>query len=104
VKCDERHAREDVWMQNRKVVRYLLSGVGVISVLLFLSGVSGNGWMLAFGLFAMFLGVTDFGRQCPLILSARHLAYRIRSRGKPPILSAKPIEDISKVDCENTNS
>jgi hypothetical protein len=57
--------------------------------------------LLALGLFALFLGITDFGRQCPMILSARHLAYRLRSKGKPPILSAKPIEEISKADRNN---
>ncbi len=88
-------------MQNRPVVRYMLNGVGVVLALMFLAGGSGSGWLLALGLFALFLGITDFGRQCPLILSVHHLAYRIRSRGKPPILSAKPIEEISKADRNN---
>ena len=91
-------------MQNRTVVRYVLNGVGVVLALMFLAGGSGGGWLLAPALLALFLGITDFGRQCPLILSARHLAYRIRSRGKPPILSAKPIEDIRKAERENTIS
>jgi hypothetical protein len=88
-------------MQNRPVVRYMLISVGVILGLMFLSGVSGRGWLLTLGLFALFLGITDFGRQCPLILSLRHLAYRMRSKGKPPILSAKPIKDISEGDRKN---
>jgi hypothetical protein len=82
----------------------MLNGIGVILALMFLGGVSGSGWMLTLGLFALFLGITDFGRQCPLILSVRHLAYRVRSKGKPPILSAKPIEEINKADRNNTLS
>jgi len=71
-------------MQNRPVVRYVLIGVGAVFAVMFLPGGGGSGWSFALGLFALFLGMTDFGRQCPLILSVRHLAYRIRSKGKPP--------------------
>ena len=85
-------------MKRASVVRYLLNGLGVIDVLMFLAGIHSSGMLLALGVFATFLGITNFGRQCPLILSARHLAYRIRLKGKPPILSAKPIEEISKAD------
>jgi hypothetical protein len=91
-------------MPSRPVVRYLLNGVGVILTLMGLSGVSGSVWFLTLGLFALFLGVTDFGRQCPLILSARHLAYRVRSKGKPPILSAQPIKDASEGNRKNMPS
>jgi hypothetical protein len=85
-------------MQNKPVVRYLLNGVGIVLALMSLTGGSGSGWFLVLGLFSLFLGITDFGRQCPLILSVRHLPYRIRSKGKPPILLAKPIEEIDKAD------
>jgi hypothetical protein len=95
------HAREDVSMQRAAVVRYLLNGLGVIDLLMFLAGIHTSGMLLTLGLFALFLGITDFGRLCPLILSARHLAYQLRSKGKPPILSAKPIEEISKSDRNN---
>jgi hypothetical protein len=71
----------------------MFTGAGMLLALIFIGGVSRSGWLLALGLVAMFLGVTDFGRQCPLILSARHLAYRIKSKGRSPILSAKPIDD-----------
>ncbi|MCX6142099.1 MAG: hypothetical protein NTZ35_02665 [Ignavibacteriales bacterium] len=91
-------------MQNRTVVRYVLIGVGVVLALMFLSGGSGSVWFLVLGLIALFLGITDFGRQCPLILSVRHLAYRLRSKGKPPILSAKPIEEINKADRDDMPS
>ncbi|TSA15451.1 hypothetical protein D4R75_14985 [bacterium] len=82
----------------------MLNGVGVFLALMFLGGVSGGGWLLSLGLFALFLGMTDFGRQCPLILSARHLAYRMRSLGKSPVLSAKPIKETSESDVKNIPS
>ena len=85
-------------MQNRLVVRNVLKGAGVVLALIFVGGASKSGWLLTLGLIALFLGVTDFGRQCPLILSARHLAYRIRSKGTLPILSAKPIENVGDGD------
>ena len=90
------HVREGVWMLSKTLVRYSLSGIGVILALMGLSGISGSVWLLMLGLLALFLGITDFGRQCPLILSARHLVYRIRSKGKPRIVSAEPIKEVSE--------
>lgn len=92
------HAREDAWMISRTVVKYFLDGVGAILLMMGLSAVSGSGWFLLLGLFSLFLGVTDFGRQCPLILSVRHLAYRISSKPKPHILTANPIEEVGEGD------
>jgi hypothetical protein len=89
------------WMVRRTVIRYLVDSVGVISLLMGLSPVGGSGWFLSLGLLFLFLGVTDFGRQCPLILSARHLAYRIQSKGNPPIPSVKPIKEVSEGNREN---
>ncbi len=89
-------------MENRIVVRTVLKGIGFSGILLFLLRIPGGYFLLVGSGAAVFLGVTDFGRQCPLILSVHHLAYRIRSKGKPPTLSAKPIEEIIKVDRRNT--
>ncbi|MCX6132306.1 MAG: hypothetical protein NTU47_00720 [Ignavibacteriales bacterium] len=91
-------------MQSRSVVRYVLNGVGVILALMFLVGVRGSGWFLTFGLLALFMGVTDFGRQCPLILSVRHLAYRISSKAKPSILSVQTVKETSEGDRKNIPS
>jgi len=77
-------------------------GLGILGILLFLFGIPGGYFLLAGSIAALFLGVTDFGRQCPLILSMRHLAYRIRAKGKNSIVSVKPIEELVKVDRENT--
>jgi len=48
-------------MLSKTVFRYFLDGVGAISVLMFLGGVNGSVWFLTLGLFALFLGITDFG-------------------------------------------
>lgn len=85
-------------MQRASVVRFLLNGLGVIDVLMFLAGIHSSVMLLALGFLAMFLGITDFGRQCPLILSVRHIAYRLRSKGHPSVLSVKPIEESGKAD------
>ena len=91
-------------MLTKTVVRYSLNGIGVILTLMGFSGVSGSGWLLVLGPFALFLGITDFGRQCPLILSVRHLAYRIRSKRNPPISSPQHVKDISAGDRKNIPS
>jgi hypothetical protein len=54
--------------------------VGGISVILFSLQV---GAQLLLGLIAgisMFLGVTDFGRQCPLLISVHQILSRIRKQ------------------------
>jgi hypothetical protein len=89
---------------NRIIVRKVLKGLGIFGILLFLFGIPRGYFLLAGSVAALFLGVTDFGRQCPLILSMRHLAYRGRSKGKTTIVSAKPIEEIVRVDRERTIS
>jgi hypothetical protein len=90
--------------QRGRLVRNILTGSGILGIVLFLLGMPGSYYLLAGSIAALFLGVTDFGRQCPLILSARHLVYRIRSKGKPPVLSAKPIGEFSEGDRRNNPS
>jgi hypothetical protein len=89
-------------MQQKRLVRLILSGVGVIVLMIFLSGIYGSVLLLMLGLAFLFLGATDFGRQCPLILSVRHLVYRIQSKAKPSVYSVKPVEEIRKTDRNTT--
>ena len=74
-------------MQNNKNLRRVLIAAGLVEGILFLAGVYESGLALALGLLSLFLGVTDFGRQCPLLLSLRHLAYRWKSKKQdfPPL-------------------
>lgn len=67
-------------MQTNRILRYALIAVGLVDGLLFLVGLHTSGMLLAPGLLALFLGVTDFGRQCPLLLSLRHLSSRWKSK------------------------
>jgi 1,4-dihydroxy-2-naphthoate octaprenyltransferase len=53
--------------------------VGVV-VLLIALHLAGNIWFLLMGGLAFFLGATDFGRQCPLLLSMHHLYARIQEK------------------------
>jgi hypothetical protein len=85
-------------MRGSSVVRYLLNGLGVIDVLMFLAGIHSSGMLIALGVFAMVLGITNFGLQCPLILSARYITYQLRPRVRLPVLSAKPIDEARKAD------
>jgi hypothetical protein len=74
-------------VMQRRVIRNILKGVGVFGVLLYLTGAPGGYYLLGGSIVSLFLGGTDFGRQCPLLLTARHLAYRIRSKGKGAVIT-----------------
>jgi hypothetical protein len=73
-------------VQQRIIIGNVLSGIGILGIILFLLGSPGSYYLLIGSAVALFLGVTDFGRQCPLILSARHLLYRMKSKKQSQIL------------------
>ena len=66
-------------MQHRIIINTVLKGIGVLGIILFLLRNPGSYYMLIGSVAALFMGVTDLGRQCPLILSARHILYRMKS-------------------------
>lgn len=71
-------------IQKRKIslqqwIAFIITG---IAVLLFIIHNGTDAWMLALAGVGFFLGVTDFGRQCPLLLSVHHILARIRKKGK----------------------
>jgi hypothetical protein len=66
-------------VQQRMIVRNVLKAAGVLGIILFLLGSTRSYIVLIGSAVALFLGLTDFGRQCPLILSLRHLLYRVKS-------------------------
>lgn len=67
-------------MKRSAVVRSILAVAGAVGVAVFFTGTY-RSWFLALaGVLALFLGITDFGRRCPLFLSARHLMARWRYR------------------------
>jgi hypothetical protein len=73
-------------VQHRIIIKNMLKGIGILGIILFLLGSPGSYYLLIGSAVALFLGVTDFGRQCPLILSARHLLYRMKSKKQSQIL------------------
>ena len=75
-------------VQQRMIVRNVLKAAGVLGIILFLLGSTRSYIVLIGSAVALFLGLTDFGRQCPLILSLRHLLYRVKSVKQSQILSS----------------
>jgi hypothetical protein len=64
----------------------MLKGLGIFGIVLFLLESPGSYFLLIGSGAVFFFGVTDFGRQCPLILSGRHLLYRMKSKRQSQIL------------------
>jgi hypothetical protein len=73
-------------MQQRIIIKNVLKGIGIIGIIIFLLGSPRSYYLLIGSVAVLFLGVTDFGRQCPLILSVRHLLYRMKSKRQSQIL------------------
>jgi hypothetical protein len=73
-------------VQHRIIIKNVLKGIGILGIILFLLGSPRSYYLLIGSAAALFLGVTDFGRQCPLILSGRHLLYRMKSKRQSQIL------------------
>jgi hypothetical protein len=73
-------------MSQRIIIRNLLKGLGMLGIILFLLGSPRSYYLLIGSAAALFLGVTDFGRQCPLILSVQHHLNRMKSKKQSQIL------------------
>ena len=72
-------------VQQRIIIRNVLKGIGILGVLLFLLGCPGRYYILAMSLLVLFLGFTDFGRQCPLMLSVQHHLNRMKLKKQPQV-------------------
>ncbi|HUI30306.1 MAG TPA: hypothetical protein VLX91_08815 [Candidatus Acidoferrales bacterium] len=68
-------------LKNHISLRRLFAFIaaGIAAVLVIIDAVQ-SVWLYLAGLAALFLGVTDFGQRCPLLLSVRYLYARIRKR------------------------
>ncbi len=64
----------------------MLKGIGILGVILFLLGSPRSYFLLMGSIAALFFGLTDFGRQCPLILSVQHHLNRRKSKKQSQIL------------------
>ncbi len=59
-------------------VRRILIVVGLAGIILFSSAGTGGIPLLATAIFSAFLGITNFGRQCPLLAFLRQIVQRLR--------------------------
>ncbi|MCX6122329.1 MAG: hypothetical protein NTX44_12035 [Ignavibacteriales bacterium] len=73
-------------MQQRIIVRNVLKGIGFLGIVLFLLGIPRNYFLLIGSGAALFLGLTDFGRQCPLILSVQYHLNRMKSKRQSQVI------------------
>jgi hypothetical protein len=58
-------------------IAFIIAG---IAVFLFNMHIGADTWMLAFAGIGFFLGITNFGRQCPLLLSLHNIRARIHKK------------------------
>jgi hypothetical protein len=72
----------EIQKSKMSLQRWMLFIAAGIAFLLFVFHVTGNTCVFLLGGLAFFFGVTDFGRQCPLLLSVHHILARIRKKGK----------------------
>lgn len=75
-------------MKRRRLVRRILIAAGAALFLTLLTGYTSHAAIPIVAIVSIAAGATDFGRQCPLILSARHLYVRLKNgtKFKPPEL------------------
>jgi len=73
-------------VQRRIILRNVFKGIGVFGIILFLLGSPGSYYLLIGSAVALFFGITDFGRQCPLILSVQHHLNRMKSKKQSQVL------------------
>jgi hypothetical protein len=69
--------------QNKlSLSRKLVFGLSGFLVFLLIAEIVSGKLLFAVSLIALFLGFTDFGRQCPLLLSLQYHITRIKSKNK----------------------
>jgi hypothetical protein len=63
----------------RRWLAFIAAGV-VFLLLVF--HIAYSSWFLLAGIAALFFGVTDFGRQCPLFMSVQHMLAQMRKKAE----------------------
>jgi hypothetical protein len=79
-KIRERTIRMEIQKSKISLQRWMLFIVAGVAFLLFVFHVTGNICVFLLGGLAFFFGVTDFGRQCPLLPVVHHIRARIRTK------------------------
>jgi len=67
-------------MKTRMITRYILMAIGAIGLLGYIATAHESVTLSVAAVVALFLGATDFGRQCPLWLSVQHQVARYKLR------------------------
>jgi hypothetical protein len=67
-------------VQQRIIIRNVLNAIGIFGIILFLLVNPRSYYLLIGSAAALFLGITGFSRQCPLILSVQHHLNRMKSK------------------------
>ncbi len=71
---------EAITNQNRILnIRRVFIVAGVVGMLAYFTGISANVPFLAVSGLVAFLGITNFGRQCPLLLVLRRVVQRAKT-------------------------
>jgi hypothetical protein len=65
--------------------RKLVFGLSGFLLFLMITDIVSSTLLLAFSIIALFLGFTNFGRQCPLLLSFQYRINRMKSKTKESI-------------------
>jgi hypothetical protein len=74
---------DEVQIGSRKSLRRVLGVLGLVGGTIYLSGLVPSVLMLLASGLALFLAITNFGRQCPLLMSLRYKLVRFKSRQIP---------------------
>jgi len=65
-------------MTNRSIVRSLMAVLAAVATITAFAGIVPAVAGIPLAALGFFAAATDFGRQCPLLLSLRHLLARMR--------------------------
>jgi hypothetical protein len=65
-------------LRPRRWIAFLIAGTAVLLLPLYISA---QGWMIVLVGIGLFLGITDYGRQCPLYLILHQYLVHKRKKG-----------------------
>ncbi len=68
---------------NISLSRWLMLFTGGIAALLFTMRIHTSGWLLVVAATGFTLGITNFARQCPLLLSFHSIRARLQKKNIP---------------------
>jgi hypothetical protein len=76
---------EHTGLNKLSLNRKLVFGLSGVLLFVFITEIAAGKLLLAVSIIALFLGFTNFGRQCPLLLSLHYHINRMKSKNKESI-------------------